>query len=576
MKKTLVFLITFILFSLNINSVDAKVSNMNEKFGNADFLMCQYYDYTDEVNKKLFNPKYVIIDTNENMGVRIFNADETEVEFKTIKGSFQQLYGTIVVNENYKKCSPFLKILTYKETKKGGPLTIYLLTSTHDLDIINEYITSPWGEEYVSYELQSSKMYDMQYFYSYVDEDNTSDEKFVESIVKDIKRDFIYNDKVEFDDKYGGGSGTENPVIIDEEKVNQCISSHKNDKSCGYVDFIPSAIPFLTKLIMDLIKIVVPIILIIKGLIDLFKAMTASNEQEIAKARSKFFRRLTPALIVFLVILIVQLVFSLITSDNEKNSFLACADCFLNNDCQETSQEKITSYCQNLYSSTNQGGDNQGGNDSNIDYPTLPMSADEEQIRNHIVYIGRKAIQELNKDFVYLNPTQRDSTGCLSRFFNGDKCTTENKTSCSGNSCTYYGTDCNGFVAYVYHKALGITNGSNYRFAQPSDTNKNWELIGSASNYFESAGTVKNALNNIDKIEKAARPGDMLGRYCSGSDSHTHIGIYAGNGKVIENRGGTNPTCLAERSIKEYIRWTDVDCSVTILRLNNFDQSTYK
>lgn len=586
MKKTLVFLITFILFSLNINSVDAKVSNMGEKFGNADFLMCQYYNATDEAYNKTFNPKYVIIDTNETMETRIFNADETEVKFKTIKGSFQQLYGTIVVNENYKKCSSFLKVLNYKETKSGNTLTIYLLTSTHDLDIINEYITSPWGEEYVSYELQSSKMYDMQYFYSYVDEDNTSDEKFVESIVKDIKRDFIYNDKVEFDDKYGGGSGTENPVIIDEEKVNQCISSHKNDKSCGYVNFIPSAIPFLTKLIMDLIKIVVPIILIIKGLIDLFKAMTASNEQEIAKARSKFFRRLTPALIVFLVILIVQLVFSLITSDNEKNSFLACADCFLNNDCQETSQEKITSYCQNLYSSTNQGGN---------DNPTQ-MSSSEKEVRDGIVSFAIAATNKFtDANFVYLTPTcaedpepckstgkySRNASGCLEGFYNGKMCVAEKgKKKCSGSDCTYYGTDCNGFISYIYHNApVTKLNSSEYKFFAPNSSTGKWDILSAASSYFTRySSTIRVNNSNRDtalqQIKSIVKEGDALGRYChsNGGFAANHIGIYVGNGEVVDNNGS-----ISKRSLSNFVKKTTTengktvvydDCEITILQLN--------
>ena len=65
---------------------------------------------------------------------------------------------------------------------------------------------------------------------------------------------------------------------------------------------------------IEAIKIGIPIILIILGMIDLGKAVIASKEDEVKKARSAFIKRLIYAVLVFAVVWIVQLVLSLATS----------------------------------------------------------------------------------------------------------------------------------------------------------------------------------------------------------------------------------------------------------------------
>ena len=134
----------------------------------------------------------------------------------------------------------------------------------------------------------------------------------------------------------GGNSGSQNKCAVD----------HSSDVACGALYNIPKQLPQLTTLFMNIIKIFTPIILIIKGMIDLFKAVTGNNDQEIAKARSKFFKRLIPAIAVFLVILITQFVFGFVGTDSENNTFLACTNCFLNNNCSNTPLDKIQEYCE--------------------------------------------------------------------------------------------------------------------------------------------------------------------------------------------------------------------------------------
>lgn len=66
--------------------------------------------------------------------------------------------------------------------------------------------------------------------------------------------------------------------------------------------------------IIEFIKIGIPIILIILGMIDLGKAVIASKEDEVKKARSAFLRRLLYAVLVFAVVWGVQLALNFVTS----------------------------------------------------------------------------------------------------------------------------------------------------------------------------------------------------------------------------------------------------------------------
>lgn len=80
--------------------------------------------------------------------------------------------------------------------------------------------------------------------------------------------------------------------------------------------------------IIVVIKIAVPVILVIFGMLDFAKGVMAGKEDEIKKGQQVFIKRLIAAAVVFLVVTLVQLVMSLISS--EDNSFWNCADQILN------------------------------------------------------------------------------------------------------------------------------------------------------------------------------------------------------------------------------------------------------
>ena len=90
--------------------------------------------------------------------------------------------------------------------------------------------------------------------------------------------------------------------------------------------------PEVVSLIINIIKIGVPVVLIILGMMDMFKAMTAQKEDEIKKAQGLFFKRLVAAVLVFLVFVIVDLLFSVLGSFNDTGAdadVWDCAECFI-------------------------------------------------------------------------------------------------------------------------------------------------------------------------------------------------------------------------------------------------------
>ena len=97
----------------------------------------------------------------------------------------------------------------------------------------------------------------------------------------------------------------------------------------GVITKMDSIIPTLTSNIVNLIKIGVPILLIIFGMLDLGKAVVAQKEDEIKKSQQLFVKRLLSAALVFFVVVIVEVVFNLVAT-NEKAGIWNCVDCFIN------------------------------------------------------------------------------------------------------------------------------------------------------------------------------------------------------------------------------------------------------
>lgn len=107
--------------------------------------------------------------------------------------------------------------------------------------------------------------------------------------------------------------------------------------ACGNLTDIPSKIPKLTSEVFTIIEIAIPILLVIMGTLDMFKGITASKEDEIAKGRKMFVKRLITAALVFFLFIITKSVVSLIDNKTSYDNITSCMNCFISNDCDTNS-----------------------------------------------------------------------------------------------------------------------------------------------------------------------------------------------------------------------------------------------
>jgi len=102
--------------------------------------------------------------------------------------------------------------------------------------------------------------------------------------------------------------------------------------SCGngLLTDIPKAVPSIVHIVYMIIQIAIPVVLVIMGMIDLLKSVSAGKEDEIAKSRNMFIKRLIMAVLVFFVFYVVKLLISVV-ADN--SNIMDCAECLINNNC---------------------------------------------------------------------------------------------------------------------------------------------------------------------------------------------------------------------------------------------------
>lgn len=80
--------------------------------------------------------------------------------------------------------------------------------------------------------------------------------------------------------------------------------------------------------VLFIFKIVIPLLLIIFGMLDLGKAVVASDDKEIKNAATKLAKRAVAGVIIFFIPTIVGFIFSIVNGFSEvENSYTICADC---------------------------------------------------------------------------------------------------------------------------------------------------------------------------------------------------------------------------------------------------------
>ena len=103
---------------------------------------------------------------------------------------------------------------------------------------------------------------------------------------------------------------------------------------CGGAFDIPAKLPGIISFVINILKIAAPIILIFTSAITLLKAITASKEDEMTKARATMFKRIGIAAMIFFTITITQFVIDKVADDNEAKDVSSCMNCFINNRCE--------------------------------------------------------------------------------------------------------------------------------------------------------------------------------------------------------------------------------------------------
>ncbi len=101
----------------------------------------------------------------------------------------------------------------------------------------------------------------------------------------------------------------------------------------GISNGVPKQIVTIVHLIYNAIRIAVPLILIIVGMIDMGRAITQQKEDEIKKAQNLLVRKAIAAALVFLIVSLVGLIFSVVNTDSNANSTWQCIDAMLSGTC---------------------------------------------------------------------------------------------------------------------------------------------------------------------------------------------------------------------------------------------------
>lgn len=137
------------------------------------------------------------------------------------------------------------------------------------------------------------------------------------------------------------------------DKYGYCNVDNLQYVMCGDARDIPKDVPALISFFVNLLKIATPIILIATSMITLLKALSASKEDEIKKAKNALLRKIIASVMVFFVISIVQFVILKVAQTSEAENISSCMSCFLNNDCSVNTYYKTTvsgvDICTNLY-----------------------------------------------------------------------------------------------------------------------------------------------------------------------------------------------------------------------------------
>ena len=97
------------------------------------------------------------------------------------------------------------------------------------------------------------------------------------------------------------------------------------DSNCYGFDFI---VRVIKDGVFPILQIAIPIILIVLSTFDLGKAVIGSDDKENKKLQKRIIRRLVYAILIFFMVTVINLVFSMVGSITENESLIRWSNCW--------------------------------------------------------------------------------------------------------------------------------------------------------------------------------------------------------------------------------------------------------
>ena len=333
--------------------------------------------------------------------------------------------------------------------------------------------------------------------------------------------------------------------------------------NCGGLNEVPYVPLRFVGRVINIIKVVTPIVLIIMGMVDMARATTANSEKDMDASRKRFMKRIVYAVMVFFVISVVQLLFSILQTSvfKNENNLLGCMTCVLGGEC-DTKDLDITSSNSDGSNKSNNNSESSSSSKSGKKVTSIKITNKKTEIKegdSYTLKVDVKPTSAENKKLNYKSSKTGVATISSTGKIKGKKegTTTITVQSASnkskkqtfkltvidpldakreevvkyakkfkGNKYVYggtsltNGTDCSGFTMSVY-KHFG------YNLPRTS---------GSQSSYGKKVSSLSDA-----------KPGDLL--FYSNGTRINHVALYMGNNKVIH---ASNPSTGITTSLANY------------------------
>lgn len=102
--------------------------------------------------------------------------------------------------------------------------------------------------------------------------------------------------------------------------------------------YFPIGVATLVRNLYNLVKVLVPVIIIITGMVELIRAVMASDEKKMDESKTKLIKKIIAGVVIFLLFAIVQFVFKNLLANNDalSNSMLECVTYFISEEPSST------------------------------------------------------------------------------------------------------------------------------------------------------------------------------------------------------------------------------------------------